>query len=73
VPLHPLESRKKRLENALTAGALFVVLFGVMFFMSYDGEGWPLAKILGGFAPILVTIPGLIVAGYVYVRGAERP
>ena len=73
VPLHPFESRRKRLENALTAGALLFVMFGLMIFMSYDGEGWPLAKIVSGFAPVLVAIPGMIIAGYVYVRGAGRP
>jgi hypothetical protein len=72
MPLYPHKSRRKRLENALTVVALYVILAGLAVFMSYDGEGWNWTRIIGSISPLLIAIPVGVAALIAYVRGRER-
>jgi len=71
MPLHPFESRNKRLENALTGAGLFAVLLGLSVFMTYDGERLRWDRWLGEFAYLIVVIPAAIISAYFYVRGGK--
>ena len=67
MPLHQFQSRKKRLENALTVLALGSVLTAMAVFMSFDGERFQWENLV----PYAVAIPVGLIALVFYVRGRE--
>jgi hypothetical protein len=70
--LHPFESRKKRLENALTVAMLYIAAVGVFVGMAYAGGGSDWMDMLSTFGPYLIAIPAGIVALITYVRGSAK-
>ena len=68
MPLHPFQSRKKRLDNGLTAFALGIVFAAMFVFMSYDGERFRWEGLLTHAVLILFGLIGLVV----YVRGGAK-
>jgi len=73
MPLHPHQSRRKRLENAVTAVCLWLAISGVFVAMAVLApEGPSLTEFVGRFwFPLLGSIAGLV--GLVaYVRGGQR-
>jgi hypothetical protein len=72
MPLHPFQSRRKRLENALTLSLLGTAVVGVFFGLAYAAGGeldW--TAHLGTIGMHLVLIPVGMVALVKYVRGSK--